>query len=850
MHGTIIAVVLVGVLLLASRTTYGTAVMSSKFVQIPRQVWDSVGIMSLLKMVFSYYQIIFLVKDVYDIPFPKLYLDFLYQYISFFSIDWVQMGRLQCLRAFNHYDQLLFFSVVMIILQGTGLAVDIGGYVMSNRPGSRHGSTIIADGVATGRDGAQEKLSKYASRALIIAYFLYSPCCAKIFATFNCRSIDRQDLLRADYSENCAGAKHLFFSTIAVLFIILIPVGLPIILMTKLYKRRSELASEKHLRFFFHDYTPAFWWWECTEITKRLLLVGVSVFFGQGGLMQIALSIIVVVTYLLLLLHFRPFQQRWHGVFALVVNTFLFFSLFAGLFVKLDAGYESKGIFDELLSTDILSAILISCAVSVALIFIGSIVWQSSTELKHIQKCRGHLARIFLPREAMTRNAQFASDAEWLWSFVVNNEEAIEAYAKAQSTMLPRFLKDDASLFLHRCEIREDALRLSSMLNKYLEYQQKYCGSNAALFSLDDVNFPTGEDVALQRQVVLHWSSYPAYLHSDKGKGAASSVKEAAGAGGRRASVVSFTPSELLAQPRSFAPGEPRVCVAFSVVPSVEAAKSILSGNLHNLSARDPGWYGKGIYLSPDPEYCLRWYGRRGHYSLVPHCDWQKALRECIDSHGWQIARQIDSPEWNDLVEKANGDIGALLASCEKLAQETLAEILYKLQQADGLGLPACAQKGYAMDWLKKPSVVLMAYAVAIGNSYLVRRKGVESLLGTAMTPKADSHLVLLTGPWGHGTATHPMSEEGDALGLPQPGAPVPRALQPAMLLTLEGQLASDEEDQALLAGIPRNLAGLLCSSRWPNPPGSQCKSLFGSSTTLEDKMKAVAVYTEGPTRW
>ena len=75
-----------------------------------------------------------------------------------------------------------------------------------------------------------------------------------------------------------------------------------------------------------------------------------------------------------------------------------------------------------------------------------------------------------------------------------------------------------------------------------------------------------------------------------------------------------------------FASGDPRVCVAFSVVDSVSTADSILAGNLHNLSSRDPGWYGKGIYLSFDPEYCVRWYGRRPCYRLLPDCDWEPKL--------------------------------------------------------------------------------------------------------------------------------------------------------------------------------------------------------------------------------
>jgi hypothetical protein len=586
MHGIVIVVVLCCALLILSHTKYGTVVLGSRFVQVPRQVWDSVGIVSLLKMVFSYYQIIFLVKDVYDIPFPTLYLDFLHRYIAIFSIDWVQMGRLECLRSFNHYDQLLCFSVVMIMLEVAGLAKDFGSYAVSlcGRFTASEQPTVatqlpsrfagpIASGDLVARHGAQEKLSRYASNSLIIAYFFYSPCLAKIFSTFNCRQIDGQRLLRAGYSVDCDTEKHSAMEAVAVVLIFLISIGVPVIYFCKLYARRGSLASEQHLRFFFHDYSPAFWWWECAEIVKRLLLVGVSVFFAQGGLMQIALSIIVVVTYLLLLLRFRPFQQQWHGVFAVVVNALLFFSLFAGMFVKLDAGYESKGIFEAGFSISFLTGVLISCAVAVAVIFIGSVLWQSSSRVRHIKKCFSQLERVFLPRQATSLKAQFGSGSQWLWSFVLRSEEAIDTLAQAQGTVKPPFLKGDRGLYLKSYKFCEDPLRMRSILNKYLEYEQKY-GSSAGLFSLGDVNFPKGDNldnIKFKRQVEHHWSSYPAYLSP--------AAKDTSSA------------------------GQPRVIVAFNVVDSIKVADSILKGNMHNLSTRDPGFYGKGIYLSADPEY-------------------------------------------------------------------------------------------------------------------------------------------------------------------------------------------------------------------------------------------------------
>jgi hypothetical protein len=187
----------------------------------------------------------------------------------------------------------------------------------------------------------EEKCKKWQGRIMILAYFFYSPVSAKLFQTFNCRDISQVYYLHSDYSIRCDSATHRLVQSFAWILAVLVSVGLPAMYFFELWSRRERLPNEKYLRFFIRDYTPSMWWWECAELLKRLMLTGAAVFFNRGTLMQIALSMSVVVSYLLALLLIRPYQQ--HNTFAFSTNTLLFFTLFAGLFVKLKAGFNSNG---------------------------------------------------------------------------------------------------------------------------------------------------------------------------------------------------------------------------------------------------------------------------------------------------------------------------------------------------------------------------------------------------------------------------------------------------------------------------------------------------------------------------
>ena len=64
-----------------------------------------------------------------------------------------------------------------------------------------------------------------------------------------------------------------------------------------------------------------------------------------------------------------------------MLNTLLFFTLFSGLFIKLKAGFTSKGIYSDGISIEFLTWVLICCAAGVIILFFAIILFSTPSEM-------------------------------------------------------------------------------------------------------------------------------------------------------------------------------------------------------------------------------------------------------------------------------------------------------------------------------------------------------------------------------------------------------------------------------------------------------------------------------------
>ena len=146
--------------------------------------------------------------------------------------------------------------------------------------------------------------------------------------------------LRADYSVECFTARHKHYWSVAALFS-WYPLGFPLLMLILIYKYR-ELPPHKEIAFglkvFFENYKNKFWFWEITEMYRKLILVSLISLSGSDSLTQIGLTVFMVSAFGVAYTFFRPIKDKFEDRLQTFVLWVIFFD------VCLGAIYRNHGI--------------------------------------------------------------------------------------------------------------------------------------------------------------------------------------------------------------------------------------------------------------------------------------------------------------------------------------------------------------------------------------------------------------------------------------------------------------------------------------------------------------------------
>merc|ERR1712046_51693 len=131
------------------------------------------------------------------------------------------------------------------------------------------------------------------------------------------------------------------FVWIGSLFALLFPVGIPAQFLTLLYRhqRKGRLQDPEvvaRFGFLYAKYEPNCWWWECAQLGHRLLLSSVMMFLLPGTASQIAMGMLLCLTYAVLQIHVSPFSDVNDDRLNFVTQLVTFLVLWGALLVKLD----------------------------------------------------------------------------------------------------------------------------------------------------------------------------------------------------------------------------------------------------------------------------------------------------------------------------------------------------------------------------------------------------------------------------------------------------------------------------------------------------------------------------------
>merc|ERR1711865_1307199 len=197
---------------------------------------------------------------------------------------------------------------------------------------------------------------------LLGVLLLYTGLATKIFNVYNCTKINGIDghVLAADFAIKCYEEKHSIYLIVAVGFLLVYILGIPLAMFVVLWRNRnnlhfeneSEELTKKHLAMkarlggLYLQYEPKYWWFEMVVILQKMVMTGAMCVVAQGSSVQLLIAILVMLAYMLLVLKTAPYEEDsedWSAFVACVALTLTTIGGFALMTDNPNARtYESK----------------------------------------------------------------------------------------------------------------------------------------------------------------------------------------------------------------------------------------------------------------------------------------------------------------------------------------------------------------------------------------------------------------------------------------------------------------------------------------------------------------------------
>jgi len=197
----------------------------------------------------------------------------------------------------------------------------------------------------------------------------YPRLSASIVQVYVCREIEGVAYLRADLTIRCYETRWNFYAGLAVLFIILYIIGIPLLFFLSLLRTRAKfdrLDVIYVLADFYESYRPDSWWFEMVDMFHKFLisalvqLVPVNAYFPVG--------MVISYLYLAVILFHGPYWKPTDLRLHVLAQTELLLLMLAGLI------WHELNLWLDPTSDIMMSVFLIALMVTFFLVFLQQII--------------------------------------------------------------------------------------------------------------------------------------------------------------------------------------------------------------------------------------------------------------------------------------------------------------------------------------------------------------------------------------------------------------------------------------------------------------------------------------------
>ena len=331
-------------------------------------------VMSCFKIVIGFYQVIGgIFSALARVQWP-LTLISMERWLKLFEGNVFQFAPLSCIYPKLRLDQFSkFISVVSVNLLVIGLILIYlflkKRHIKRKLDYSRSEQKRAVSGLKKScyRNIFLFLLASYSMTSKIIIQILPLPgaCVTHCFTDDKNHCIS---LLKADYSIECFTARHKLYWPIAAAFA-LYPLGFPLLMLLLVYKYRERQADEEivfGLKMFFENYKKKFWFWEITEMYRKLILISLIFIFDSESLSQIGITVFTVSAFGVAYTFFRPIKAKFEDRLQTFVLWVIFFDVCLGaMYTTCDVTHRHKG--NDSVLVNVLFVVLNSSVLLVAL---------------------------------------------------------------------------------------------------------------------------------------------------------------------------------------------------------------------------------------------------------------------------------------------------------------------------------------------------------------------------------------------------------------------------------------------------------------------------------------------------
>ena len=392
---------------------------------------DAYALIPKAKLLITFYQSAVLIPKVYDISLPEHYYKWT-QMFSLFEVDWTTLMPITCYG--TYLDRLLFIGLaplvaittVVVVIWGTKRVVPAKPTVSNTTVSviqalsplkSHNADWSVADTPAKAkRVGGRRRWGDCMSSvpiALFVSFCLVSGTSSAVLRTWDCIEYEedsailsgacpgapsngrsttcitssRRAFLSSDLQLECwaytSSRGHVLTSgyrrvrDVAIIFVVVWPVGLPLLYLALLLPLRRLLRERRTSRllrataFLHREYRPACVAWEPLVMWQRTIIVAfVQLIPPHQTYFRLLLAVAVTIVYLTLLLIYRPYKRADVEALATCMQIFLVCLLLIAHTLRTFNELDKEGMAKEILGISNVDQLIVTM-VSIKLLLLA-----------------------------------------------------------------------------------------------------------------------------------------------------------------------------------------------------------------------------------------------------------------------------------------------------------------------------------------------------------------------------------------------------------------------------------------------------------------------------------------------